>query len=673
MPNDWVDRIPNGAITGAALLALAGIAVYATTSPTAWLTFAALALGVGAAAVVLARSGPPVLGGAGSRSGCSPAAERRAPAWLVILIIGATALTARAAAGGSDADVARIWVVSIALLLLAAWWRPVALLTWVSPSWRAVLPWLGMTAIAALPRFAMLDRYPTVLTGDEGSFMIRARQARLGELADIFGPGFLGNPNLYPAVAGWVAALAGSPPADYRLLSAIVGTLGVLAAWRLGRYLLGPAEAAAGAVILATMPLNLQFSRNALNNITDAAVVAGALLFLMRAIRVGGRLDAALAGVILGLGGYGYFGGRAIPAVVLASLALLTAGRAARPREGLRIAGWMVSGVVVTAMPLLVAFRERPAEFGGRLDQVSPFGREALAADPAGTIARFLDNLRDAAMAPWIGTAENHFGFFSRQPLLGWPVAILLAIGLAACVARVAQDRDVPVLACLLAPAALLTGGVALTFPIAAQRLVALAPLWALIAGAGLVTVARWAASVAWPTGPRLVGVAVAIALVAMAAADLRWFASEDRQMDTYGDARTVMMWDIGWRVDHAPDDAGPAPEVLFAGPPFVFTGGFNSLVIQAPELAMRDVAEPLGTVPAPPLPPGAMLVIVPERAAERCDAERLYPDAVVAEARDRRGALLYLALYPEPLRGWSTAETPAETAFAVAADSPCG
>jgi hypothetical protein len=201
---------------------------------------------------------------------------------------------------------------------------------------------------------------------------------------------------------------------------------------------------------------------------------------------------------------------------------------------------------------------------------------------------------------------------------------------------------------------------------------VALTPLYALVAGFGLIVVARSVASLARPVGLRLAGTVIAAALVAMAVTDLRWVASEERQIETYGDYRTIMMWDIGWRVDHAPDGAGAPPAVLFAGPPFVFTGGFNSLVIQAPELAMQDVVEPLGTDPAPPLPDGTMLVIVPERQAERCDAERLYPDATVAEARDREGALLYIALYPEPLRGWSTAGSPAGTIFTTVADSPC-
>lgn len=678
MPNTWADRIPDSLIAGAALVGLVGIAVYVTISPSSWLSLAALALGTGAAAVALSRSCGLVPTGPELPIRQAPR-ERRPPAALVILALGAAVLTARAASGdAADAQVARLWLASMALLLLATWWVPVRAMAGrvrlARPSWRATLPWLGIVAIAAAPRLAMPGRFPTVITGDEGSFMVHARMAQLGELDGVFAPGFLGNPNLYPAMEGWVASLVGSPPADYRVLSGVVGTLGALATWRLGTYLIGSHAAAAAAVILATMPLNLHFSRSALNNITDATALVLALLFLVRGAAFGRAGDAALSGVALGFGIYGYFGGRAFPAVLLVSLAILALGRRMRPRDALHVAGWMTAGFIVTAMPLLVAFREEPGQLGKRMDEVSPFTRRALANDPAGTILLFLENARDTAMAPWIGTLDDHVGHYTRQPpLLGWPVAILLVVGIAACTVRVVRDRDVPVLACLAAPAALVTAGLALAFPVAAQRLVALTPLYALVAGCGLIAVARWAASLARPAGVRVAGTVVATALVALAGTDVRWFASEDRQIDTYGDYRGTMMWDIGWRVDHAPDGAGVPPAVLFAGPPFVFTGGFNSLVIQAPELAMRDIAEPIGTAPAPPLPDGAMLVIVRERQAERCDAERLYPDATVAEARDRRGELLYIALYPAPLRGWSTAETPAETTFAVVADSPCG
>jgi hypothetical protein len=679
--NQRVDRVPDPVTTGGALLGLIGIVVYVVTGRASWLSAAVLALGVGAAAIVIGRSG---LGGVGARVALPPpaAAERPTPRWLLAIVGAMAVVTAGTASAGdpgvTDTDIAWRWIPSVALLLLAAWWWPLARTAarardgW-RPGWRATLPWVAVTIAAAVPRLAMLDRFPTVLSGDEGSFMVNARAAGRGELDHIFGPGFLGNPNLYPAMEGWLARLVGSSPADYRILSGIVGTVGVLATWRLGRRLVGPEAALAGAIVLATMPLSLHFSRSALNNITDPTALVVALLVLVRAITAGRVGDAAMAGVALGFGFYGYFGGRMFPVILLVALVVLVAGRRVRPREAIRLGGWMVAGFTVTALPLIMAFRRVPGELGGRLRQVSPFTRDALAADPARTIEAYLESLRAAVLAPFTSTPELGPWFFYRDPpMLGWPVVFALAIGAAGFAVRIVRNRDVALVACVVAPAAMLLGGVALTVPVAAQRLVALTPLYALVAGFGIVLVARWVGAVrpglAAPAGRA----ALAVTLAAVVAGDLRWFATEDRQYTTYGDPRGTMMWDIGWRVAGRDPASGDPPAILFAGPPYVFTGGFNSLVIQAPELAMTDVSEPLGQGPAPELADGTMLVIVPERAGERCAAEAMYPSATVAEARDRYGGLIYIAVYLEPLRGWSTRETPAGSTFAVATDSPC-
>ncbi|HEV2128021.1 MAG TPA: glycosyltransferase family 39 protein [Thermomicrobiales bacterium] len=676
--------IPKGSpsIAGLALAGLAGMVILVATWPSSWLSLGVVLVAVGAAALVIARTRTDL-------TSLRPALECSGAASPTALLITAAALGTVATAvavdnhlerGISNRAIAGIWLLSIAFFLLAAWLQSIVATVRRVPlrdvrQWRprglTVAAWLGIAAIALLPRLVWLDRFPTVLDGDEGSFMVRARLAQHGELADVFGPGFLGNPNLYPAVEGWLASIVGAPPADYRILSALVGTLGVIATWRLGRYIVGPEAAAAGAIILATMPLNLHFSRSALNNIADATTLAAALLFLIRGVVFRSRGDAALAGVALGLGFYGYFGGRVFPVVVLLSLAIMTLTRRVRVREAARLGAWMTGGFLVTAMPLLTFYRSNPAEFGGRMNQVSLLSREGLEAGSAAAIQLFVENLRDAMLYPLV---SNNSGFFRRDPpYLGWSVGILLVIGLAVWLATWARRSDPTAIAVLLVPWLVLTAGVALTVPIQGQRLVALTPLFALAGGSGLVAVASWLQAMVRPPDARIGRLALAVALAVIGVSELRWFASEDRQIANYSDYRMTMMWDIGWRVDHAAPTSGEPPAVLFAGPPFVFTGGFNNLVIQAPELEMSDVPEPIGPETNLALPEGTMLVIVAEREGERCAAEALLPRSRVAEARARDGSLLYLALYREPLEGWSTAQTPAGSTFELVTASPCG
>jgi hypothetical protein len=310
-----------------------------------------------------------------------------------------------------------------------------------------------MTAVAALPRLLLLDRFPTVLDSDESAFLVRARASQGGEPSFPFDPGWYGNPNLYAVVQGWIAQPLGGDVAAHRTLTALVGTIGVLATWRLGRYLVGRQAAPAGAIVLATMPLHLHMSRVGLNNITDSATVALALLFLVRSVRFGRSGDAVLCGATLGLGFYGYFGGRAIPGVVLVTLAVLALDRTFTVSRMSRIAGWLTLGFLATAMPLIVGYRLNPGQFSGHLGMTSTFSRERLLDDPMGVLGVYIVNLRDGLMYPLAGNplAGNMTGYFRHEPpCFGWATTILLLVGHSAHRAGQVHDRVSSHSACAL-------------------------------------------------------------------------------------------------------------------------------------------------------------------------------------------------------------------------------
>jgi hypothetical protein len=161
------------------------------------------------------------------------------------------------------------------------------------------------------------------------------------------------------------------------------------------------------------------------------------------------------------------------------------------------------------------------------------------------------------------------------------------------------------------------------------------------------------------------------VATGALAAVQLHWIASEERQLVNYSDTRTLTAWDLGWRLSHSPD--GQEPRVLFAGAPAMFAHGFANLRFLADEIRITDVESPIandGT--APPLDPGTTLVITGERSEEHCAAEQAYPDSTVAEVRARDGQLLYVAFFRGTLSGLSTMRTPAESTSATMTTSLC-
>jgi hypothetical protein len=161
-------------------------------------------------------------------------------------------------------------------------------------------------------------------------------------------------------------------------------------------------------------------------------------------------------------------------------------------------------------------------------------------------------------------------------------------------------------------------------------------PFWCLAAGSGLVALGHWIMPVESAPSHRLRLLrllAVALTTGVLAAAQVRWIASEERQLVTYSDPRTLAAWDLGWRLSQAP--VGQEPRILFAGAPAMFADGFANLRFLAQGIPMTDVESPLAPDgKAPALDPESILIIIAERSAERCAAEQAYPDATIAEVR---------------------------------------
>lgn len=588
--------------------------------------------------------------------------------WIWLALLAAVSLTAFAASQArhpafSAGRVAVWWGASVLLVLLMAIFRDAAMghrLVLSRPRLRRALMWIGLTILAALPRLAMLDRFPTILDADEGAFIAHAVEFQRGQMPNPFGTGFFSTPLLYLAAQGIVAGNAMDGIGEYRHLSAFLGTIGVLATWRLGRRIVEPTGGLIAGVLLAGWPLHLYFSRSALNNITDPTFLVLALLFLLRGMETRRALDAVLSGLSLAGAVYGYYGGRAMWAVALASLIALVVVERRVWRDAMWAAGWMVSAFVVAAMPLLVTFHEQPAELAGHLD--------ALDDQRSSSLGGWLGRVTDALLYP---VAGNDQGFFRHDPpFIGWPLTLLVVAGVIAVTGRSIVRRDGRPLALLLVPYILLCAGIALTDPLMSQRFSAVIPLLAIVAGAGLAWLARLAAQVV-PGGGEAARLVVALLVgVSIGVGNVRWLASENRQEDAYGDRRTTMMWDIGWRLREGEDGTS---RLLLAGAPYVYANGFANLNVLAPDVVQEDVpGQFVGPADAPPLSDGTILVLVPERLDERCAIEAAYPVAVIGEARDQYGTLLYVSFSSGMPQGWSDMETPAGTTWTKATASPC-
>ena len=600
--------------------------------------------------------------------------EAGTPLWLVAPAALATVMAASrrldAGSGPVGWEVGAPWLIGIALFGLAAWWP--ALRRARPPSWldspiRALVPGIALGALALLTRILWPGRYPSVIDGDEGQFLQMAGEARSGAMVNPFATGWVEIPNLYPAVTGYLTWLTGTSIAGYRAHSALVGTLAVVATWRFARRVIGEPAAIAGAALLAALPFHLYFSRLALSNVTDPAALVLSLLFLWRAVHEGRRGDAWLAGVMVGLGWYGYWGARVFPAIILLLLAIAATDRAVGIRRAIVLGTWATVGFLATTAPLLMSFVVFPPALRGRFEVTSLARSASWREDPGGTFRLLLDNVWESALLPFVDNTQ----IFYRHPapFLGWPIAILIAAGLGAWLAALIQTRAWRTAAWLLVPWAVVTVGVATTYPVQPQRLMAVSPWWALAAGSGLVLMVRWVTDgpIRVPRAGLVRPLLVVGLVTVLAIGNLRWYMSDERLLETYGDTKTFTAWDIGWRRGEA-----GAP-VLLAGPPYMHVDWWANMTFLAPGTVLTSIDDPIeGPSSAPPLPPGTILVLVPERSGEQCAILRAYPGATMAEVRTGNGTLLYLAFSRGDTPGWVTATSPAGTTWTEIAPPAC-
>lgn len=164
-----------------------------------------------------------------------------------------------------------------------------------------------------------------------------------------------------------------------RMTSAILGAVTVLAIYGAVYAMFDRRTAIVAALIAATFPPHLQFSRLSMGQLGDALFGTMLILFIARGLRWNRRADWVWAGVSLGLTQYFYEGGRyAFPPLALGFFIWLGIGallpillRTRRPHGGFRpyLKGWglLLIAAIVTAAPLYIAMAATAAPFGSRL------------------------------------------------------------------------------------------------------------------------------------------------------------------------------------------------------------------------------------------------------------------------------------------------------------------
>ncbi len=177
--------------------------------------------------------------------------------------------------------------------------------------WKPLWPLALITLLALILRFWHLDLAMRFLV-DERSFIDGVYDIRGFSFVGLLQPfsGISAFPYVYPYWQSLSMSLFGSSLFGFRAPSAVLGTLAIPATYFLVRTLFDRKTAIIAALILATFPPHIQFSRIAICEISSPFFATMAFAFLARAMQQGQRRDFVLGGVMLGFTHYFHEGGR---------------------------------------------------------------------------------------------------------------------------------------------------------------------------------------------------------------------------------------------------------------------------------------------------------------------------------------------------------------------------
>ncbi len=245
--------------------------------------------------------------------------------------------------------------------------RPPARLS-AHPSRAGVPPWelaalLLLLALCVALRVARLGALPIFV--DE-SLYTRATQIVAtgpvpGTLLVMASPSYGGNPPLFSWLAAPLTRLILDPLLATRLASALIGTLGMLGTWAVGRALWGPAAALLAGLFYTLCPYLLFYNRLALLDGLVATCGAWTLLFAITLSRRGRVRDAAALGLCLAAALLTKI--LAVDLLLLPLLAIATApcGRRSRAARGAALA--VALGVLPFLVVLSMPYDNTPAAF----------------------------------------------------------------------------------------------------------------------------------------------------------------------------------------------------------------------------------------------------------------------------------------------------------------------
>ena len=504
--------------------------------------------------------------------------------------------------------------------------------------------WLGLLTLfllAFLLRGTFLSRYPSTLSGDEGSAGLEAVQFIEGQYDNPFTVGWFSFPSLYYWLQSVGIRLLGQTTAGLRLMSAVAGAATVVAIYGWGRVMFNRLMGGIAAAFLLVAHFHIQFSRIGLNNIWDGLFLVIALAALWYGWKTGWRGAFIICGLATGLGQYFYVSMRILPVLLL-----LWVGAAAYFRAPTLRRRWpdlLLTGFIALTvfLPLLLYFADNPNEFNAPMQRVTLFDGwiEGEQLRTGETPMRIIVRQMVSTGLGITHTPLRHW-YNPGTPLLLPASAALFLLGL--LWSLVAFDLRY-LLLWLPLLAHVFLGGFSQDAP-ASQRFVFVMPVVIMFVALPVARMVSWLQQV-WPERRRWVQGFAAAFLLWLMLTDLHFYFFRVYQNGyILGGINTELATSIA---HYLRDQPVQGQQVYFFGFPRMGYASLSTIPYLAPHMRGIDINEPLSAPPE--FFSGNMLCIfLPERLGERVYVEVAYPGGVYQEFYRQNGDLLF-AVYDVP------------------------
>jgi hypothetical protein len=512
------------------------------------------------------------------------------------------------------------WGISLGALvgavLRSADWRP--------PRWPEVAAALGrhwreaglvgLLAVVALGlRLYQLEAHPYPLLKDEAFVGVESARIWLGEITNLFQPGWSLQPLWASLPTAWAVGALGRTVFALRSVSALIGMLNVVLLYLLARLWFNRLTALLAAGFLLAMPAHLHFSRLGVNNIVAPFLAALVLWLTYRAVHSGQSSHYLWAGLAAGATFYTYPGSRLMTVLAVFSLGLHAYQQRSLARQHVR--QWLAFGLAAAVMALPITyyfarhFDVAIANYNG--SGIIPTGwlEHEVTANGRSVFEVLLAQLARSTLV-FINEPALAGLFNSPRPYLTPVAAILFLIGLLASFWRWRQARSATLLAWFWS---VVIVGSALTLnPPTSERLVGSLPAAALLAALGLNELAALAGRLKFLRPAMVTALCVGVVGVS-GTLDVAYYFGPYRDGRYF--AQTSEELELALSQDLRP--AAATHRVYLLTQPLTQARVFPTRDYLLPELEAYDLPDPTPEVLAAlPRDKGLLFVAIPEQEA---------------------------------------------------------